>query len=121
MSATDAALDHTPHAIQTRLGRPSKSPPVLRVVFDHMRLCQPPTSKPKGKVAESKKQKSRENYEAKRKYFETFRGWIAKTPLHSRRWFLVDNVVRFDAAEEELLRLEWSKKMIWEKRECLGE
>lgn len=94
---------------------PEELPPVLRMVFDHMQVCQPPTSEPKGKALEAKKQKARENYEAKKKYFETFRGWMTKTPLHSRRWFLVDNVGGFDAAEEELLRLEWSSKIIWEK------
>lgn len=94
---------------------PHELPAVLRIVFDHMRVCPPPTSEPKGKATALRSSKARANYEAKKKYFETFRDWLSKTPLHSRRWFLLDNVDTFDAVEEELLNLEWSTKVIWER------
>lgn len=95
---------------------PMQMPPVFRLVFEHMQVCPPPASQPEGiKLAEPKNKKARENFHQKIKYFKIFREWITKTPLHSRRWFLVDKVAKFDDAEAELLRLEWSTKMIWEK------
>ncbi|KAH8781218.1 hypothetical protein F5883DRAFT_685573 [Diaporthe sp. PMI_573] len=89
---------------------------VLRKVFNCMRLCSPPTTEPElPDQAELRNTKSRSNFEAKKKFFEIFRSWIPKTACHSRRWFLLDKVASLDAAEDELLRLEWMEKVLWEK------
>lgn len=88
---------------------------VLPLVFDSMRFCEPPTQQPACPPEDSiKKEKVLKNFKLKKEFFKKFENWLIKTPLHSRRWFLFDNVADLDSAEEELLRLEWSKKVPWE-------
>ncbi|KAI7774244.1 hypothetical protein LA080_009044 [Diaporthe eres] len=90
-------------------------PDVLRTVFDNMSFCNPPVAQPNWPREDLlKKEKVRTNFAAKKKFLETFRDWLTKSPLHSRRWFLFDETMGLDAAEEELLRLEWSEKVPWE-------
>lgn len=88
---------------------------ILQQIFQHMKVCDPPKEQPEAPRADDlKKEKVRANFEVKKVFLETFRDWLTKTPLHARRWFLFDNVTDLDAAEEELLRLEWLKKVLWE-------
>ncbi|KAG8161719.1 hypothetical protein KVR01_008706 [Diaporthe batatas] len=93
---------------------PNELRSVLRLTFEHMRICETPTIQPRA-VVQSRKTPVRELYEKNHKYFDIFRDWITKTPLHTRRWFLIDHVDQFHPAEEELLHLEWSQKLTWDR------
>ncbi|KAL1875206.1 hypothetical protein Daus18300_003277 [Diaporthe australafricana] len=89
---------------------------LLRATFEQMRLCDPPVQEPKcpAKGIPSAGE-LKQNYESKKEFLEKFRNWFTKTPLHSRRWFLLDQVNDLVPAEEELLKLEWLQKVPWEE------
>ncbi|KAK7737785.1 hypothetical protein SLS53_006405 [Cytospora paraplurivora] len=84
----------------------------LRSVFNEIKFCERPQSAPMPKNqptgARQKMLKS------KQEYLEVFRNWLTKTPLHSRRSYLVDKIHSLDKSEEELLRIEWRDKVPWE-------
>ncbi|ROW12752.1 hypothetical protein VMCG_00089 [Cytospora schulzeri] len=85
----------------------------FREVFDNMEFCErpqvspEPTSQPTGPPR-------LESLELKKAYLDNFRTWLTKTPLHSRRSYLIDKVTELDEVEEELLKIEWNNKVPWE-------
>lgn len=85
----------------------------MRSTFDSMEFCDEPelVPEPYGKPTTEPRLKI---LEAKQSYLEVFSEWFTKTPLHSRRSYLVDNVDELDDAEQELLEIEWNQKVPWE-------
>ncbi|KAI3399382.1 hypothetical protein diail_7109 [Diaporthe ilicicola] len=88
----------------------------MGTAFQRTKFCDAPEAQPKRPSNRFlKNEKLRKSLELKTEYLEKFRTFLTKTPLHSRRWFLLDTVEDLDEAEEELLSLEWSQKVPWEE------
>lgn len=85
----------------------------MREVFDNMEFCERPQSSPKP-LDQPTAADRLEALKLKRRYLEAFRNWLTKTPLHSRRSYLIDKVSALDEVEEELLQIEWRDKVPWE-------
>lgn len=85
----------------------------MRSVFDNMKFCESPQSVPvpDGEPTAESRQVT---LESKQDYLKIFSTWITKTPLHSRRSYLIDKVNQLDEVEQELLEIEWKQKVPWE-------
>ncbi|KUI55585.1 Helicase domino [Cytospora mali] len=85
----------------------------VRMLFDKIKFCERPQLRPVP-IKEPTAEARQTMLQQKQAYLEVFSEWLTKTPLHSRRSYLVDKVNVLDEVEEELLEIEWKEKVPWE-------
>lgn len=83
---------------------------LIHVTWESMSFCPRPMDKP-----EPTKQGNLKSKESKEQWLDVFSEYLTKTPLHSRRWYLVNNLHDDGLGTVSgFLEEEWNSKVRWE-------
>lgn len=90
---------------------------VIQHTWEHMNFGEVPECEPTPRVQSPEGTSRGVILTQKRLWLKRFSDLLLKTPLHSRRWFLIDRLEKADfESVRAILEMEWKHKVPWEAR-----